>query len=71
MDGGFGMGFGGFYMIIFWVLVIIVVIFLVRTFTAGTKDEGDRETALDILKKRYATGEITKDKFEEKRKALT
>jgi len=70
MDGGFGMGFGGFYMIIFWVLVIIGIIFLIRAFAGGTKDGGGGETALDILRKRYANGEISKEEFEEKKKEV-
>jgi putative membrane protein len=71
MDYGWGMGFGGgLFMILFWIVVIIGVVFLVRLVMRGTKEEGRQETALDILKKRYAKGEISKEKFEEKKKDI-
>ncbi len=67
---GWGMGgFGWLFMVIFWVLVIIGVIYLIRL-VVGTKGEGKTETALDILKKRYARGEINKEEYEEKKKDL-
>ncbi len=58
------MGFGWLFMTIFWILVILGIIYLVRKITASTKNEGREETALDILKKRYAKGEITKEEFD-------
>jgi putative membrane protein len=36
----------------------------------GTTEGERQETALDILKKRYAKGEISKEKFEEKKKDI-
>jgi putative membrane protein len=64
---------GGF-MLLFWAIVIVGIIFFVRWIarqggTAGPrmKDEG----ALDILKKRYARGEINKEEFEQKKKDLS
>ncbi len=59
---GWGMGFGWIFMIIFWVLVILGVVYLVQA-KAGKSSE-HKETPLDILKKRYAKGEITKEEFE-------
>ncbi|HAK88130.1 MAG TPA: electron transporter RnfE [Nitrospiraceae bacterium] len=66
---GTGMGFGWLFMIIFWILIILGVVYLVRLIVGGEK-RTTGETALDVLKKRYAKGEISKEEFEEKKKAL-
>lgn len=74
---GFGLGamlFGGLMMLGFWVLVIVGVIWLVVMLTRGGSFSAPRTntgssltepTSLDILKARYAKGEITKEQFEE------
>ena len=62
-DYGWGMGFGWVFMIFFWVLVIFGIVYFIRFFMIGAK-ETSGDTALDILKKRYAKGEITKEEFE-------
>jgi putative membrane protein len=54
---------------IFWVLVVLGVVYLVKMISGrGKREEAAQETALDILKKRYAKGEISKEEFEEKKK---
>lgn len=68
MMGGFGI-FGWLFMIIFWLLLILVVIALIRYLTRSGKDKESR-TPLDILKERYARGEINKKELEEKMKDL-
>lgn len=76
MMGGWGTGwFGGIFMLVFWVLIIIGLIFLIRWLIQSTKGESGRimsnsSRALDILKERYARGEIDKHEFEEKKKDL-
>lgn len=60
--------FGGFWMLIFWVAFIIFIVWIVRE-ASGKKAHG-KSKALDILKERYAKGEIDKKEFEEKKKDL-
>lgn len=63
-----GWGLGPFSMIIFWILVIVVIVILIN-WSAG-QVKGTDESALEILKKRYAKGEIGKEEFEAKKKDL-
>ncbi len=70
---GMGYGFFGWLMIfLFWVLVIAAVVLGVRWFIDQGKLKGSsvEETPLDILKKRYASGEIDKEEFETMRREL-
>ena len=72
MGWGYGMGFlGGLFMLIIWVLVIVGLVYLIKWLAHSAKQsERPGETALDLLKKRYAKGEISKEEFEEKKKDL-
>lgn len=68
-----GMGFGGVGMLLFWGLIIVVVVFLARSFigkSSGAQGSGSAKTALDMLRERYAKGEIDKEEFEQKRRDL-
>lgn len=65
----FWMGWG------MWMIPLIIVVYLIRRLGSGNQeihhhhhhdiDTEGKETPLDILKKRYAKGEITKEQFEE------
>ncbi len=67
-----GWGFGGsLMMIIFWVAIIFFIVWLVKeTRGSNSSDAPKSKSALDILKDRYAKGEIDKKEFEEKKKDL-
>jgi putative membrane protein len=62
--GGYGYGLGGMFMGILFLIVIAVVIYFV-VHNVKTKGGGfGGESALDILKKRLAKGEITKEEYD-------
>lgn len=72
----FGFGFGGIFMLLFWGLVIWAIFALVGRGGCGLggslhDHSGRGNSALDILKERYAKGDISKEEFEEKKKDLT
>ncbi len=60
--------------IVMWLLMLVLVGVLVYLLVKGSGAGGfgvtSRETPLDILKKRYARGEITKEQFDEMKKDL-
>ncbi len=62
----FGWG-GGIYMIIFWLAAILLFIGLVKYFIKNGNTPSVNK-AVDILKERYAKGEISKQEFEDKLK---
>lgn len=70
MDGN--MGFWMFFNMLFWILLLVGVVLLVvwavqRMGGGGLSSE---ESALDILKRRYARGEISKEEYEEKKRDI-
>jgi len=73
---GWGYGAGWIWSIImlaFWIAVIVGLVFLIRWLVISTGVGGrarPEESALEILKRRYARGEIDKQEYEEKKKDL-
>lgn len=74
--GGRWDGFGPFMMLpmlLFWILIVVIGILLVRKLWRDSRDNQvttGSKTALDILKERYAKGEISRDEFEQIKKDL-
>ena len=67
MMGWFG---GGIMMLLFWAAVIIFVVWLVREISGRYNEKPNSNSALEILKERYAKGEINKEEFEAKKKDI-
>jgi putative membrane protein len=81
MMSGFGGGWTSWTMylgmIVFWVAVVALVIWGVKALAGPAAahsvpqvSEVPRETAADVLKRRYAAGEIDAAEFEQKRRDL-
>ena len=62
----FGLG-GGMFMLVFWAAIIFSIVWVIQSFTGSG---GKTNSAMDILKERYAKGEINKEEFEAKKKDL-
>ncbi len=69
-SGWFGMGFG---MLLFWGLAIAAIVLVIKVLSGPRSshlyDQAEK-TALDILRERYARGEIDRDEFEQKKRDL-
>lgn len=63
------MGIGLLGMLLFWGLLIAGTVFLIRWFIGETVIKRE-DSALEILKKRYARGEINKQEFDERKRDL-
>jgi len=70
--GGWGMGFGWLFMILFWGLILVGIVALVRWLSDQSSPGGvaRAKTALEILQERYARGEIQKDEYDQKKRDL-
>jgi len=69
MWGAWGVGMV-LVMLTFWVLVVVGLIALVRWLVMQGR-ESRPDTALDILRQRYARGEVNKDEFDARKRDLT
>ena len=72
MDGIGGHGWGmGWWWIIGIIIVIAVVWVVIKSMNQKTvSSQSTEKSALDVLKERYAKGEIDKQEFEERKKDL-
>ena len=69
MGNGFGLGIPGLGMILVWGAIILLLVWLVRTFSATSDGKG--KSARKILDERYARGEIDRQEYEQKKRDLT
>lgn len=70
---GYGFGFAPFgflFMLLWWGLIIVAIVALVRWLSRTSGTQGGK-SPLDILKERYAKGEMNKQEFEERKKDIS
>lgn len=66
-----GYGYGGMFMwILFLILIGVVIYFIFQNAKSKNVAGQSQETPIDILKKRYAKGEITKEDFDRMKNEL-
>ena len=69
---GWWMAFGWLWMVVIWGLIIWAVYWIVSRLSERRESPaGRQESGLDILERRYASGELTHEQFEEMRRHLT
>lgn len=74
MNDGGSMLFGGGFMWILWIALIVLVIWSIKGLgnIGGNKTDrnDEKDSPIEILKKRYARGEIDEQEFERRKKEL-
>lgn len=70
MFGGYGMGGGMIFMLLFLVLIVVGASYLFKLTVDKGNSPPPAESAEDILKKRYARGDINQAEFEKIKKDL-
>ena len=66
----YGMIFGPIMMIAFVVLTVLIIAWALRAFGLGWQSSNGGRSALDVLKERYARGEISRAEYQERRQFL-
>ena len=67
---GWWMVFGGVWMVLFWGVIIGLAVWGFRVLTGRPAQQMIKEDPDEILRNRYARGEITREQFEEIRTTL-
>jgi putative membrane protein len=65
-----GMGFGGVFMILFWALIVLAIVALGKWLFSSTGSDDSGKRPLEILRERYARGEISRAEYERMREDL-
>jgi len=71
MHYGYGYGYGGIFMgILFMIIIAVLVYFIIQALSTKGRPQMQNENPLDILKRRYAKGEITREEYEKMKKDI-
>lgn len=66
-DSWMGMGIG---MWLFWIVLLVIVVVIVKTVTSKTNVPPSSESPMEILKSRYARGDIDDVEFQHRKSEL-
>ncbi len=69
-SGADGLFFGGGFMWILWIILAVILVFVLMDFVGSANRRGKDDDALEILKQRYARGEIDEQEFEKRKNEL-
>jgi putative membrane protein len=61
---------GGIMMFIWIIVIILVIVALVKWISGSQKQKPNGDSAMDILRQRYAHRDITKEEFQERKQNL-
>lgn len=62
---------GGIGMVLFWLIIVALAILAIRGLLGlNSRSDDTRQTAAEILARRYAAGDITREEFEQRRQEL-
>lgn len=70
MMGWGGWWFGPVMMLVFLAVIVLIIIGLWRLFSGSQSDRARSDASLEILRERFARGEIDEEEFESRRRAL-
>lgn len=66
-----GHGFGGGFMGFFWLIVLVLIVWAVIALAkSGSSTDSRPQKPIELLKERYARGEISQEEYETMRKDL-
>jgi len=68
--GAWGLGMM-LMMLVFWGVVIVGIVLAIRWLVSQRNEPRSSDSALDILRQRYARGDISKEEFDAKKRDLT
>ncbi len=61
---------GILFMVLFWVAIVALIVWAVRSFGRREEAHLPKKSALDIARERYARGEITREEFDQIKRDL-
>ena len=71
---GWGMGWGWIGMLLFWIFLILAIVWLFRVLDVGgghgREHDSSGPSALEVLRERYARGEIDREEFQSRKRDL-